>query len=68
MKLHPSILLPGMTEEGAHWAYRLMEREARGDVMPMVSRNAWREVLGYAQGDDAKAALEACLAQERMTA
>lgn len=59
MKLHPPKLLPGMTEEGARWAYRLMERDARGDAMQAISRSSWREVLGYAADVNAKDALKA---------
>lgn len=68
MSLHPPKPKKGTTPEGIQWAYRLMEREARGDVLPMVSRNAWREVLGYSPDADAKAALEAHRAQQRKAA
>lgn len=30
------------------WAYRLMEREARGETLPEISKRFWREALGYA--------------------
>lgn len=68
MKLEPPKPKKGMTEDGGRWAYRLMEREARDDVLPMVSRNAWREVLGYAPDANAKDALEAHRTQERAAA
>lgn len=68
MKLHPPKLLPGMTEQGARWAYRLMEREANGEQLPSISRSSWREVLGYSPDIDAKAALEAHRAQQRAAA
>lgn len=58
----------GMTEEGSRWAFRLMEREARGDVLPSISRSAWREVLGYSPDADAKAALDAHRSQHRAAA
>lgn len=56
--------LPGTTKEGTKWAVRLMEREARGDVLRSISRSAWREVLGYPSDMDAKKALEAVKAKE----
>jgi len=68
MKLHPPRLLPGMTEEGARWAFRLMEREANGEQLQAISKSSWREVLGYGPDDDAKAALEAHRAQQRAVA
>lgn len=46
------------------WAVRLMEREARGDVLHSISRSAWREALGYPADMDAKKALEAVKAKE----
>lgn len=52
-------LKKGTTPEGIQWAYRLVEREAAGEHLPMVSRQAWREVLGYAPDADAKAVREA---------
>lgn len=53
----------GATPEGIQWAYRLVSREASGEHLPMVSRQAWREVLGYAHDVDARAVLEALLKQ-----
>lgn len=68
MKLHPPKLLPGMTEQGARWAYRLMEREANGEQLPSISRSSWSEVLGYAASVDAKAAFEAHRSPHRAAA
>lgn len=68
MSVEPPKPKNGMTEEGGRWAYVLMEREARGDVLPSISRRAWREVLGYSHDVDAKDALEAHRAQERAAA
>ena len=68
MSLNPPVLRPGMTKEGARWAYRLMEREASGELLHPISRTSWREVLGYAHDADAKAALEARRANERAAA
>lgn len=46
------------------WAVNLMEREARGEQLPMVSMESWREVLGYPKDTDAKKALESLKTQE----
>lgn len=67
-RLGAGIPLPGTTQAGTQWAVTLMEREARGDVLPSISRTSWREVLGYAPDADAKAALEAHRAQQQKAA
>lgn len=59
MSIHPPKPKKGTTPEGIQWAYRLVAREAAGEHLPMVSRQAWREVLGYAPDADAKAVREA---------
>lgn len=46
------------------WAYELMVREAAGEHLPIVSMEAWREVLGYPKEQDAKQALEAVKKQK----
>ena len=50
--------LPGTTKEGTRWAYRLMEREASGESLPIISTEAWRHVLGFPKDMSAKNALE----------
>lgn len=55
--------LPGTTPDRIRWTYRLIEREAAGEQLPEISKQAWREVLGYPMDTDAKAALEAIKAQ-----
>jgi hypothetical protein len=65
MTIKPPKPLSGMTENGARWAYRLMEREAYGEQLPLVSKDAWREVLGYAKNVDARAAFKAHMAQNQ---
>lgn len=40
------------------WAYRLMEREAKGESLPHVSKIFWREALGYPMDTEAKTAME----------
>ena len=49
---------PGMTADGAKWAFRLMAREASGEQLESISKESWREVLGYPSDMDAKQALE----------
>lgn len=49
--------LPGTTPEGTKWAYALLAREASGEQIEVVSAEAWRNVLGFAQNADAKQAL-----------
>ena len=39
------------------WAVDLVEREAIGESIPIVSCEAWREVLNYGKDADAKTAL-----------
>lgn len=41
------------------WAYRLMEREAKGESLPHVSKMGWREALGYPLDTEAKTAMGA---------
>lgn len=59
MSIHAPKPKKGTTPEGLQWAYLLVGREASGEQLPMVSRQAWREVLGYAPDVDAKAVREA---------
>lgn len=59
MSIHAPKPKKGTTPEGIQWAYRLVGREASGEQLPMVSRQSWREVLGYAPDADAKAVREA---------
>ena len=33
---------------GKEWAYKLMEREAKGETLPWISTQLWRQALGYA--------------------
>lgn len=40
------------------WAVKLMEREAKGESLPHVSKTGWREALGYAPDADAKEAMK----------
>lgn len=49
---------PGMTADGARWAFALMQREASGEQLPSVSTAAWREVLGFGKDVTAKHAME----------
>lgn len=56
--------LPGTTKEGTKWAVRLMEREARGDQVDEITRQFWREDLGYPADRDANKALEASKQKE----
>ncbi len=49
---------PGMTIDGARWAFRLVEREASGEQIETISREAWREVLGFDKDTTARQALE----------
>lgn len=53
------VSLPGTTQAGTQWAYRLMEREASGEAIESISAAAWREVLGFSANTSAKQALEA---------
>jgi hypothetical protein len=46
------------------WAVDLMQREAGGESIPIVSMESWREVLGYPKDQDAKKALEAVKRQQ----
>lgn len=46
--------LPGTTEPGLKWAYRLLEREASGEALVNVARSSYREVLGMDSTADAK--------------
>lgn len=46
--------LPGTTEPGIKWAYRLLEREAGGEAIANVARENYREVLGMDSTSDAK--------------
>jgi hypothetical protein len=39
------------------WAVNLVKREASGESMPIVSTEAWREVLGYGKDANAKTVL-----------
>lgn len=48
------VTLPGTTEPGIQWAYRLLEREASGDTLENVARASYREVLGMDSASDAK--------------
>lgn len=52
------VSLPGTTKAGTQWAYRLMEREAKGESLPHVSKIGWREALGYPMDTEAKTAME----------
>lgn len=47
----------GTTPDGIRWAYALLAREAGGEMLDVVSGEAWRDVLGFAQNEDAKKAL-----------
>lgn len=58
-RLGSCVPLPGTTPAGTKWAYALIEREASGEQLPEISRQSWREVLGYASDADAKAVREA---------
>ena len=49
---------PGMTTDGAAWAFRLMAREVGGEQIESISAESWREVLGYQKDANAKQALE----------
>ena len=40
------------------WAVALMKREASGEQIPYISREAWREVLGFSKDYSAKAGVE----------
>lgn len=40
------------------WAYRLMEREAKGESLPHVSKMFWREALGYSLDTDVTEAMK----------
>ena len=40
------------------WAVELMKREANNEQIPVVSMEAWREVLGFAKDYSAKAGVE----------
>lgn len=42
---------------GLAWAYRLMEREARKESLPHISKIYWREALGYPMDTEAKTAM-----------
>jgi hypothetical protein len=46
------------------WAVNLMHREAGGEMLESISKEAWREVLGYPKDQDAKQALEAVKKQQ----
>lgn len=52
------VALPGTTKAGTGWAYRLMEREAKGESLPHTSKMFWREALGYPLDTEAKTAME----------
>ena len=47
------------------WAVNLIKREASGDHLEVVSKESWREVLGYPKDYDAKKALGDVLASEQ---
>lgn len=49
--------LPGTTEAGTKWAYRLMEREASGEALHTIAADSWREVLGFPADITAKQAM-----------
>ena len=40
------------------WAVDLVKREAAGEMLPQISKESWREVLGYPRDIDAKKVLE----------
>lgn len=40
------------------WAVNLIKREASGEDLQSISRESWREVLGYQKNYSAKKALE----------
>lgn len=40
------------------WAVNLMLREARGEQLPHISKESWREVLGFDTDQSAKKAAE----------
>ena len=48
---------PGTTPDGIRWAHALLAREAGGEMLDVVSCEAWREVLGFEKNADAKQAL-----------
>ena len=55
----------GTTQAGTEWAVRLMAREANRDALCDLSRNSWRNVLGY---DKAVSAADAMAHRARSVA
>jgi hypothetical protein len=53
-----------MVDKYKQWAVNLMHREAGVEMLESISKEAWREVLGYPKDQDAKQALEAVKKQQ----
>ncbi len=52
-----AIIEQGDAKAGTKWAVDLMEREAGGETLDVVSADAWRDVLGFAPDVEAKQAM-----------